>query len=164
MIGLPRSRNRRERTHLPVNGTAWDRRWSVRGDGKGLVGHAGAVLLRKCADQSGLTGALGAVFARLGGSPVWDRGVVLVQLAVAIALGATSMRRIVLLTHQEQLFGKPPSDSTVRRALEPVGTSDQPQSWIARARARVRQHVWRLIAGTETGFPWLQVAGKVLTG
>jgi hypothetical protein len=122
------------------------------------------VLLRKCADQTGLTGALGAVFARLGGSPVWDRGVVLVQLAVAIALGATSMRQIALLTHQEQLFGKPPSDSTVRRALESVGTSDQLQAWIARARARVRRHVWQLIAATETGFPWLQVAGKVLTG
>ncbi|QYC39017.1 hypothetical protein Nocox_39745 [Nonomuraea coxensis DSM 45129] len=147
-----------------VNATAWDRRLSVRGDGKGLVGHAGAVLLRKCADQTGLTGALGGVFARLGGSPVWDRGVVLVQLAVAIALGATSMRQIALLAHQEQLFGAPPSDSTVRRALEPVGQSDQLQAWIARARARVRRHVWQLVAATETGFPWLQVAGKVLTG
>ena len=29
--------------------------------GKGLVGHAGAVLLRKCADQVGLTEALGGV-------------------------------------------------------------------------------------------------------
>ncbi|MFC4016315.1 IS1380 family transposase [Nonomuraea purpurea] len=147
-----------------MNATAWDRRLSVRGDGKGLIGHAGAVLLRKCADQTGLTGALGGMFARLGGSPVWDRGVVLVQLAVAIALGATSMRQIALLAHQEQLFGKPPSDSTVRRTLEPVGTSDQLQAWIARARARVRRHVWQLVAATETGFPWLQVAGKVLTG
>ncbi|MGP3937918.1 hypothetical protein [Nonomuraea sp. KM88] len=93
-------------------------------------------------------------FARLGGSPVWDRGVVLVQLAVAIALGARSMRQIALLAHQEQLFGKPPSDSTVRRALEPVGTSEQLQVWIARARARVRRHVWQLATATETGFPW----------
>ncbi|MEU8252412.1 IS1380 family transposase [Nonomuraea sp. NPDC048916] len=137
---------------------------SVRGDGKGLIGHAGATLLRKCADQTGLTGALGGVFARLGGSVVWDRGVVLVQLAVAIALGATSMRQIALLSHQEQLFGRPPSDSTVRRTLEPVGTSEQLQVRIARARARVRRHVWRLVAATETGFPWLSVAGKVLTG
>jgi hypothetical protein len=147
-----------------VNATAWDRRLSVRGDGKGLIGHAGAVLLRKCADQTGLTGALGGVFTRLGGSAVWDRGVVLVQLAVAIALGATSMRQIALLTHQEQLFGTPPSDSTVRRALESVGASDRLQVWIARARARVRRQVWQLIAATETGFPWLSVAGKVLTG
>ncbi|WP_433425981.1 IS1380 family transposase [Microtetraspora malaysiensis] len=147
-----------------VNSTAWDRRLSVRVDGKGLIGHAGAVLLRKCADQTGLTGALGAVFARLGTVPVWDRGVVLIQLAVAITLGATSMRQIVLLAHQEALFGAPPSDSTVRRSLEPVGEGERLRIWIARARARVRRHVWTLIAQREAGFPWLQVAGKVLTG
>ncbi|WP_336217035.1 hypothetical protein [Nonomuraea sp. LPB2021202275-12-8] len=56
-----------------------------------------------------MTGALGGVFARLGGSPVWDRGVVLVQLAMAITLGATSMRQISLLAHHEQLFGTPAS-------------------------------------------------------
>ncbi|MEV0597676.1 transposase, partial [Nonomuraea cavernae] len=122
------------------------------------------MLLRKCADQTGLTGALGGVFARLGGSVVWDRGVVLVQLAVAIALGATSMRQIALLAHQDGVFGKPASDSTVRRVLEPIGASEQVQAKIARARARLRGHVWDLIAATETGFPWLVVAGKTLTG
>ncbi|WP_347624484.1 transposase, partial [Nonomuraea sp. B1E8] len=137
---------------------------SVWGDGKGLIGHAGAVLLRKCADRTGLTGALGGVFARLGGSPVWDRGVVLVQLAMAITLGATSMRQIALLAHHEPLFGAPPSDSTVRRALEPIGADGLLRKRLARARARVRRHVWELIAATETGFPWLVVAGKVLTG
>jgi len=30
-------------------------------DGKRLVGHAGAVLLRRCADRTGLTGALAMV-------------------------------------------------------------------------------------------------------
>ncbi len=99
-----------------MNATPWDRRLSVRGDGKGLIGHAGAILLRKCADQTGLTTALGAVFARQTPSTVWDRGVALVQLAVAIALGARSMRQIALLPHHEHLFGKPPSDSAIRRA------------------------------------------------
>ncbi|MBG0814277.1 IS1380 family transposase [Planomonospora sp. ID82291] len=137
---------------------------SVQGDGKGLIGHAGAVLLRKSADQTGLTGALGGAFARLGTSPVWDRGVLLIQLAVAIALGARSMRQIALLSHHEHLFGAPPSDSTIRRALEPIGRDERLQRRIARARARVRRHVWDLIAATETGFPWPRVAGKTLTG
>jgi hypothetical protein len=137
---------------------------SVRGDARGLVGHAGAVLLRKCADQAGLTGALGTVFARLECSPVWDRGVVLVNLAVAIVLGATSMRQITLLAHQALVFGDPPSDSTVRRALEPIGADPALLVRIAKARAKVRAHVWKLIEATETGFPWLRVAGKVLTG
>ena len=35
---------------------------------------------------------------------------------------------------------------------------------IARARARVRAHVWKLIAATPAGFPWLAIAGKLLTG
>jgi hypothetical protein len=33
----------------------WDRHLSVADDGEGLTGHAGAVLLRKLADQCGLT-------------------------------------------------------------------------------------------------------------
>jgi hypothetical protein len=35
----------------------WDHALKVTADGKGLVGHAGAVLLRKAADQAGLTAA-----------------------------------------------------------------------------------------------------------
>jgi hypothetical protein len=55
----------------------WDRGLSVQADGKGLVGHAGAVLLRRCADKTGLTSALSAGLARRGLLPGWDRGVVL---------------------------------------------------------------------------------------
>lgn len=133
------------------------------GTGKGLVGHAGAVLLRKCADRAGLTGGLGAAVARAGSVPGWDRGVVLVQLAVAIALGATSMRQITLLAHHVQLFGDPPSDSTVRRVLDEV-SDPVVAARVARARARARAHVWKLIEATAAGFPWLAVAGKLLTG
>jgi hypothetical protein len=111
-----------------------------------------------------LTGALGTVFARLERSPAWDRGVVLVNLAVAIVLGATSMRQITLLAHQEPVFGAPPSDSTVRRTLEPIGADPALLARIAKARAKVRAQVWKLIEATETGFPWLTVTGKVLTG
>jgi hypothetical protein len=35
---------------------------------------------------------------------------------------------------------------------------------IAKARARVRAHVWSLIAATPAGFPWLTIAGKLLAG
>jgi len=34
----------------------------------------------------------------------------------------------------------------------------------ARAQARVRGHVWSLIAATPVGFPWLRIAGKLLAG
>ncbi|MGH3407334.1 MAG: IS1380 family transposase [Streptosporangiaceae bacterium] len=142
--------------------TCWDRNLSVTSDGEGLIGHAGAVLVRKLADQSGLTAALGRALARAGKFPLIDRGVALVSIAVAIVLGATSMSDIALLAHQAPVFGAPPSDTTIRRALELADprTLDK----IARARAAVREHVWQLIAATPAGFPWLAVAGKVLAG
>src|SRR5947208_14821290 len=142
--------------------TRWDRNLSVAPDADGLIGHAGAVLLRKLADQAGLTAALGAALARAGKFPLIDRGVALVSMAVAIALGARSMNDIALLAHQEPVFGAPPSDTTVRRTLELADprTLDK----IARARASVRAHVRQLICATPAGFPWLAVAGKVLAG
>ena len=48
--------------------TPWDHGLRVTAEGEGLVGHAGAVLLRKLADQAGLTAALGSALARAGGS------------------------------------------------------------------------------------------------
>jgi hypothetical protein len=142
--------------------TGWDHALKVTGDGEGLVGHAGAVLLRKLADQAGLTAALGPALARAGKFPLVDRGIALVSMAVAIVLGATSMNDITLLAHQEPLFGAAPSDTTVRRTLELAGprTLDK----VARVRARVRAHVWSLICATPAGFPWLAVAGKLLAG
>ena len=38
---------------MQLNG--WDHALKVTSDGKGLVGHAGAILLRKAADQAGLS-------------------------------------------------------------------------------------------------------------
>jgi len=33
---------------------------------------------------------------------------------------------------------------------------------IAKARARIRAHLWELITATPSGFPWLTIAGKAL--
>lgn len=95
----------------------WDRALAVTGDGEGLVGQAGAVLLRKLADRAGLTAALGPALSQAGKFPLADRDVALVSLAVAIAPGATSMSDIALLAHQERVFGPAPSDTTVRRTV-----------------------------------------------
>jgi hypothetical protein len=145
-----------------MDDTRWDHGLKVTGEGEGLAGHAGAVLLRKLADQAGLTAALGAALARAGKFPLIDRGVALVSMAVAIALGARSMNDIALLAHHEPVFGAPPSDTTVRRTLELADprTLDR----VARVRAAVRGHVWSLICATPAGFPWLAIAGKLLAG
>jgi hypothetical protein len=142
--------------------SGWDHNLTVTANGKGLVGHAGAVLLRKCADRTGLTAALSSVLPAGQGPGWWDRGQVLVNLAVTIVLGGTGMSDIALLAHQASVFGDPPSDSTVGRGL--AALDDRLLRRVATVRARVRAHVWHLLTLRPGGFPWLSVAGKLLTG
>jgi Transposase DDE domain group 1 len=143
--------------------TGWDRRLSVVADGKGLIGHAGAVLLRKCADRTGLTSALARVLPAGTVSRWRDRAEVLVALAVAITLGATNLLEAEQLqSHHQGLFGPPVSDSTTRRALDAL--DEVVLAKVAKARAKVRAHVWSLLHLRPGGFPWLVVAGKRLTG
>ena len=120
-------------------------------------------MLRKAADQAGLTGQLSGALRKKGTSPVFDRGTVLVSLAATIALGANSMSEIALLAHLAPVLGDAPSGPTVRRALDLAGTAAALDK-IARARAKARAHVWKLIQDTPAGFPWLKIAGKTLTG
>ena len=104
----------------------WAHALKVTADGTGLVGHVGAILLRKAADQAGLTAGLSAALHRKGMSPLLDRGIVLVSMAAAIALGATSMSDIAVLAHLAPVLGAAPSGPTVRRALDLAGT---PACW-----------------------------------
>ena len=146
---------------MKLNG--WDHALKVTATGKGLVGHAGAILLRKAADVAGLTPLLSGALEEKGKSPLLDRGTVLVLTAAAIALGATSMSDVALLRHLTPLMGSGPSGPTARRALEQAG-AERALDRIARARAKARVCAWELIEATPAGFPWLDVAGKTLTG
>ena len=139
----------------------WDHGLTVTADGKGLVGHVGGMLLRKLADQGGLTAELDAALAQPGSSPQLSRGMVLVSTAIAIAMGATSMADIQVLDQLAPVLGAAPSDSTVRRVLDLA--SDRVLLKAAQARARIRRHVWDLIEAAG-GFPWLEIAGKSLEG
>jgi Transposase DDE domain group 1 len=151
-----------ERGTLQVSkGSGWSRWLKVAADGKGLVGHAGVVLPRRAADVTGLTGALSAALASPDRSPGWDRGQVLVDLACAIVLGATSIVDVEVLRHQAALFPAP-SDATVRRALDEL--DDKAVRRIVRARRDVRGRVWALLAARPEGFPQVSVAGRVLSG
>jgi hypothetical protein len=141
----------------------WDHALKVTGDGAGLVGHAGAVLLRKAADQAGLTAGLSAALQQAGTSPLFDRGIALASMAVAVALGATSMSDIAVLAHLAPVLGAAPSGPTIRRALDLAGAAASLER-IARARAKARAHAWKLIEDTPAGFPWLTIAGKILAG
>ena len=148
-------------TFLVRNRTGWDRGLKVEASGKGLVGHAGAVLLHRVADRSGLVVRLrGAMRA----SP-WtlDRANVLVGLVVGIALSARNLRQAELMArHHAGLVGDGASDSTLWRMLGEI--DDRARIRIAQARAGVRARVWDLLAERGTGFPWLVILSRPLVG
>jgi hypothetical protein len=64
---------------MQINGC--DHALKVTSDGKGLVGHAGAIPLRKAADQAGLTAQFSAALRKKGATPLLDPGIVLVSIA-----------------------------------------------------------------------------------
>lgn len=141
--------------------SGWDRGLKLEASGRGMVGHAGAVLLHRTADRVGLVGDLRDALAT---SP-WrlDRANVLVSLVVGIALGARNLRQAELLArHHAALLGEGASDSTLWRMLGEL--DDRTRRRVAKARAAVRGRVWQLLAERAGGFPWLVILGRTLTG
>jgi hypothetical protein len=93
----------------------------VRADGEGLVSHSGAFLLVELADRLGLTAALSEAMA-----PTRERrsahgpGVVLRDLAVAIADGGDHVSDLGVLRGQQALFGAVASETTAHRVLKSI--------------------------------------------
>jgi hypothetical protein len=145
-----------------VKDTSWAHALEVTAGGNGLVGHAGAILLRLLADRTGLTSELDSALALKGTFPLISRGMVLVSTAISITMGATAMAGIEMLGQLKPALGDAPSDSTVRRVLDLA--SGPVLVKVAQARARVRKRAWKLIEETPGGFPWIAVAGRVLAG
>jgi Transposase DDE domain group 1 len=93
----------------------------VRADGAGLVSHAGAFLLVELADRLGVTAALsGAMAPSRERRSAHDPGVVLRDLAVAIADGGDHLSDLGVLRGQEPLFGLVTSETTAHRVLKSV--------------------------------------------
>jgi hypothetical protein len=98
---------------------------------------------------------------RRGFTPVYDRGQLLVDLAVTQLLGGEAISDFQGLRHLAPVIGPIPSNPTVWRALAEVGGLQ-----LARITAAVttfRRHRWGLLAARPDGFPWLRVAGRELT-
>jgi hypothetical protein len=103
--------------------------------GKRVVSHIGARLLGDLADvlglQAGLSHALAPTKQRRRGH---DRGRVLVDLAVALADGATTLSDIRVLADQPAVFGSVASVATVWRTLAALDAAAQDriaQAWAA---------------------------------
>ena len=138
-------------------------RITVTTDGAGVVSHAGSRLLADLAEVTRLTGELGEVLATSGRRRAHDPGRVLVDMAVAVADGATTISDVAVLEHQPALFGPVASDSTCWRLLDRI--DDESLAGIARARAAAREVAWAQHAETHgQPFPLSAVAGRELAG
>jgi Transposase DDE domain group 1 len=132
-----------------MNVTRAARRVKVTGDGKGVAGHAGALLIAELADRVGLTGGLSAAMAHTRQRrSAHDPGVVLAHLAMSLADGGDCLADIAVLRNQPELFGTVASDPTVFRVLDSIH-SDGLRN-IAAARATARCRAWAAGATPES--------------
>ena len=126
---------------------------------KGVVSHVGARLLCELADELSLTERLSMAMAptkkRLRGH---DRGEVLVDLAVAVADGATTISDLRVLSDQPDLFGEVASVPTAWRTLEAI--DEEALARIAEARATARRAAWA--AGMDPGFYVIDIDGTLV--
>jgi hypothetical protein len=140
--------------------TSWSKDLTVEIGGRDVINHAGAAALRLLADRSGLTGGLSRALVRRGFVPVHDRGRVLVDTAVLIADGGRVLSDLATLRDQGELYGPVASDPTLWRTLDEIGEPQRRK--IARVRARIRSHVWSLIAQRHGQIPSSRVADRDL--
>jgi hypothetical protein len=145
-----------------VQNTSWASGLEFSGDDDRLIGYAGALPMRLLAERAGLRAGLSAAMRRQGFEPVYDRGQVLVDLALMLILGGEAISDFQGLRHLAPVTGPVPSTPTVWRALSEAG--DLQLARVNAAVTRFRRYWWGLLAGRPEGFPWLRVAGRELTG
>jgi len=147
-----------------VQATTTRPRITATADGEGVVSHAGSRLLADVADRTTLTGQLSEVLAGLRRPRArHDPGRVLVDMAVAVADGATTISDVAVLADQAALFGPVASDSTCWRLFDRLDTAGL--GAIARARAAARELVWAQRAEfSGAPFPPARAAGRDLPG
>jgi len=136
-------------------------------DGKGVVSHAGTVLLAELADRIGLATALSqatdSLRERRAGH---DPGRVLVDVAVAIADGAVTISDVQTLADQQGLHGPAgsvASTPTIWRVLDGIARTPGMLARIRLARAQARDRAW-LARGEITGaeLPGSRAAGTLI--
>ncbi|WP_406272422.1 IS1380 family transposase [Streptomyces sp. NBC_00191] len=127
----------------------------VEGGGRAVVSQAGGVLLVETARKTGLDQAISAALAPWCKSrAVHDPGKILLDVALAVALGGDCLADVGMLRAEPALFGPVASDPTVSRLIEVLASAGpKALAAIRTARAHVREHVWKLAgqAGPDAG-------------
>jgi hypothetical protein len=160
---IKRVRAERRRRKLERRARQWAGGLELTGGGSGLIDAVGVPLLRLLAETSGLRGRLSQALARKDFAPGHDRGQVLTDMAVGLALGASSvagaMRQVAQAAPVLEAVAAP---VTAWRAFEEI--DDAALEAIAKARAAHRKRIWEHLAARPEGFPQVEVAGHVWAG
>ncbi|MFE1177533.1 IS1380 family transposase [Streptomyces sp. NPDC058773] len=117
------------------------------GDGaRTVVSQAGGVLLVETVRKTGLDGAISAALAPWRKSrAVHHPGKILLDVALAVALGGDCLADVGMLRAEPAVFGAVASDPTVSRLVDALASAGpKALSAIRTARAHVREHVWKL--------------------
>ena len=118
----------------------------VRDDGRAVVSQAGSVLLVETVRKIGLDQAISAALTPWRRPrAVHDPGKMLVDLALAVALGGDCLADIALLRSEPAAFGPVASNPTVSRLIDTLAASgEKALTAIRTARSEVRRRVWEL--------------------
>lgn len=118
----------------------------VQGDGRQVVSQAGSVLLVETVRKIGLDQAISAALTPWRRPrAVHDPGKMLVDLALAVALGGDCLADIALLRSEPAVFGPVADDPTVSRLIDTLAASgEKALTAIRTARSEVRRRVWEL--------------------
>ncbi|OKJ89744.1 IS1380 family transposase [Streptomyces sp. CB02400] len=118
----------------------------VQDDGRAVVSQAGSVLLVETVRKTGLDQAMSRALAPWRKPrAVHDPGKVLLDVALAVALGGDCLADVAMLRCEPALFGPVASDPTVSRLIGTLAASGEKALQAIRfARSEVRDRVWSL--------------------
>ncbi|MEU3156983.1 IS1380 family transposase [Streptomyces griseoincarnatus] len=121
----------------------------VQGDGRQVVSQAGSVLLVETVRRTGLDQAISAALAPWRKSrAVHDPGKILLDVALAVALGGDCLADVGMLRAEPAVFGPVASDPTVPRLVDTLAASgEKALQAIRAARAEARRRAWQLADG-----------------
>ena len=125
-------------------------RLNIDATGGRVVSHAGSVLLTAAADAVGLGAVLSAALAPWRKRhAVHDPGKILLDLAVATAIGGDCLAELATVRAEPGVFGLVASDPTVSRLIDTLAADPVTSlAAIGTARAQARRRAWEL-AGAE---------------
>ncbi|GGO98703.1 IS1380 family transposase [Wenjunlia tyrosinilytica] len=114
-----------------------------------MVSQAGSVLLVETVRRTGLDQAISAALAPWRKPrAVHDPGKILLDVALAVALGGDCLADVGMLRAEPAVFGPVASDPTVSRLVDTLAASgEKALRAIRAARAEARQRAWQLADG-----------------